>query len=350
MLLSASAFVGPVAGGHPHYDRVARLYRDQWPELHAGTVERLRALPVKLESFHCGDCREFLGAIGDTPVISFPPFLAAAGYEAQFRNLGRIFDWDAPDYPPLDADGLEDFIHDVANRPRWIFGVPFRRDDLEPHLRGMTQTTRLGVPIYVYSSEPTDRVALRHAKMTPPRWPLLQPADELTGELTLVDVSSPELEHVRSMFLDKSIVTAAPRNCWGVLDAGRLLGVYATGVPAVSFMSMTSPLEPHAYLFTDLPVASTRYKRLSKLVLYAALSEESRVRFEEAYGRPIRSLTTSAFTDRPVSMKYRGLFSMMKRVDLPAGSGHAFRLDYWAPFGGWSLREGMAEWTRRHAG
>jgi hypothetical protein len=113
------------------------------------------------------------------------------------------------------------------------------------------------------------------------------------------------------------------------------------------------------YLLSDFPVAPTDYPRLSKLVLYAALSQESKLLAERIARHRVRSLYTTAFSNKPVSMKYRGLFALANRKENPHWSASAatdpgayyqqrYQINYEAPMGQWTLAEGLALWKAKH--
>lgn len=114
------------------------------------------------------------------------------------------------------------------------------------------------------------------------------------------------------------------------------------------------------YLLSDFPVTPTKYKRLAKLVLYAALSKESKLLAERLVNKRIRSLVTTAFTKKPVSMKYRGLFDVLNKKRLPGVEegetdmskiyyNDGWQLNYGAPMGQWTLQEGLALWKKSHS-
>ena len=90
------------------------------------------------------------------------------------------------------------------------------------------------------------------------------------------------------------------------------------------------------YMMTDLAVTAP-IPRLSKLVLAAALSTEIQTLLEQRYCRRVETIGTTAFTDKSVSMKYRGLFDLRSRKE--------GQLNYLARAGRWSLEEALAWWT-----
>ena len=57
----------------------------------------------------------------------------------------------------------------------------------------------------------------------------------------------------------------------------------------------------------------TRYWRLAKLLLLVIQTKEIRRMMEEKLLEELPTCTTMVFTDKPVSMKYRGLFKLARR-------------------------------------
>ncbi|USK77740.1 hypothetical protein LIT31_26200 (plasmid) [Peribacillus frigoritolerans] len=92
---------------------------------------------------------------------------------------------------------------------------------------------------------------------------------------------------------------------------------------------------------SDFVIRPVKYKRLSKLILACVLSKEVKMLLEQALNGRIKALSTTAFTDKPVSMKYRGLFEVHSRKE--------GRVNYTAPAGKWSLQEGYKWWWNKHS-
>jgi hypothetical protein len=83
----------------------------------------------------------------------------------------------------------------------------------------------------------------------------------------------------------------------------------------------------------------------------AAVSAESQLLMERRVSQRWRSLVTTAFSQHPVSMKYRGVLDLLLRsaatgADLPGGTGH--KLTYGGPLGRWSLAAALASWHTTH--
>ncbi|MFX8106652.1 hypothetical protein ABTK92_20370, partial [Acinetobacter baumannii] len=65
------------------------------------------------------------------------------------------------------------------------------------------------------------------------------------------------------------------------------------------------------YLLSDFAIA--REKRLAKLIAMLATGRESTERYDRRRVRRTKVIVTTAFTDRPISMKYRGIFELLSR-------------------------------------
>jgi hypothetical protein len=75
----------------PYHRRMVAAYRDQFPRMHADTVQKLEAVTLRLASFYPGDVRDYLRETPtDAPCVIFPPFWAG-GYETMFRGIETHF-------------------------------------------------------------------------------------------------------------------------------------------------------------------------------------------------------------------------------------------------------------------
>jgi hypothetical protein len=94
------------------------------------------------------------------------------------------------------------------------------------------------------------------------------------------------------------------------------------------------------YLICDFSVS--RDRRLSKLVAMLATGEEPVNAWQRQKLVRIRGFSTTAFTDKPVSMKYRGIYELAGRKpgflnyrsEVRRVSSQAIYTDWWRRFGG----------------
>lgn len=145
----------------------------------------------------------------------------------------------------------------------------------------------------------------------------------------------------------------------GVTVDNKLIGVYAFSA-ASTVVDMSKYVDtPNIYLLSNFPIALVKYKRLAKSVLYAALSKESKEIAEKICGKQTFTLTTTVFTKKPVSMKYRGLFRLLNKKQLERTSanemdmskiyyGNGYMLNYGAELGQCALAEELAMWKSKY--
>jgi len=323
-----------VSGPNAYGRRMAAEYRRRWGELHAATVERVtKALTgVEVAGFFAGDCREFLSAADTGGVcISFPPTYRG-GYERLYRKLDAIFDWPRPRYEVFGPEDFEAFGRQVRGFRHWMVSSDAEQPALADHHVATVQTTLRAKPVFMYADAAPPRVAGARQKLGPNPWP--PRTGRVIEPVEIVPIDCKTMNTVRSQYLSAHIaVCDAPRN-YAVLSGGRLIGAFSFALPR-------GPLPCDLYLLSDFAVRPTPHRRLSKLILACVVSREVQADLEQWRCGRVRVIGTTAFTDRPVSMKYRGLFDVHSRSE--------GKVNYTGPAGRWSLKEGYQWWKDRHS-
>ncbi len=332
----------------PYHQRMYEGMRLQWEELHQVTVERLRAHPLRLAGYHCGDAVDWMDTVpADHAVLSFPPFWAK-GYANLYKVLEAAFEWDAPDFPPMDDERRDLYLERLTDREYWLFGAMDKLDDYTPYLRGMASTTAHGIPIYVYANHVSPRVVVPVQKTEPVLTPRLMPGEPIGDDIRLAALTAGQFNALRSQYLNALISPAGAQLALAVLVDEKIVGVFAL----TSSNSMAGFPDPsYVYMMTDFAVAPTDYPRLSKLVLMAVLSKEAQRLAERSVNKRVRAVYTTAFSNNAVSMKYRGIFKLYSRSenkgDSPAPT--RYKLNYRGEAGQWTLAEALALWKKKHA-
>jgi len=328
-----------------YWSRTIEGYKMQWERLHVETVEKLSRVVMDLESFHAGDAVDWVKDLpSDYAVISYPPFYKG-GYEVMFGKLDAFFKWDEPIYPIMDNDIRMGYIDSIADRENWVFGIDFEHEGYSEYFCGYTQPSNRSVPIYVYSSagKVVNQIALPEQGLEDVKVTKFVKGDEMGDKLTLYPLTAKQFNALRSQYLDGKIAPASVGLPLAVLCDGKLIGAFAYSMSS-SFGDAST-----VYLLSDFAVSFTDYARLSKLVLYAALSSEGKMLAERMSNRRIRNAFTTAFSQNPVSMKYRGLFKLYSRKETPDDPQYTYMLNYISQMGRWTLDEGLKEWKRKHA-
>jgi hypothetical protein len=178
-------------------------------------------------------------------------------------------------------------------------------------------------------------------KVTHCKLPIL--SGEVGEKASIVQLSQGEFNELRSVYLNPLIPPGLSEAAFGLLVDGQLVGAWALANASNRMMAENAPWTiPSVYLQADFAVTST-VPKLSALVLRAALSKESKLLAERFEHRRVRWAKTTAFTDKPVSMKYRGLFKLVSRKEDPPGH---FALNYAAEMGEWTLQEALDAWRK----
>jgi len=342
-----------------YYAKMINAYKSQWDDLFDKTVTKIRGISPFLKSFYSGDVCEMVGAVPeDAGFICYPPFYSG-DYEKMFATLESIIDWTPPSYEMIDKEKIFDMFRKLTQRDFFMFGTNDELPEFREHLCGMAQTTNRGVPLYVYAKSQKSRIILPNQNVSSLMVERLGENEDVGDNIKLIHLKSENFHALRSQYMNPHIKPGQESAAYGVMVDDKLIGVFA-------FSTSPSPANwsghidtPTMYLLSDFPVAPSKYKRLSKLVLYAALSKESKLLAERLANKRMRSLITTAFSKNPVSMKYRGLFKLMNKKELPGVSegetdmtkiyySSGWQLNYGATLGQWTLQEGLELWKKKH--
>jgi hypothetical protein len=328
----------------PYYARIRTEYEKKWPILHAKTTEKLEGLPFRLQGFDTQDVYDWVDGLGKNhSIVSYPPFYGSGAYEKMFSkrfSLEKVFDWDKPEYQSLEGDRLLGYLEKVTKFKSWMFGTNLLLEEFASYRRGACQTTSRGAAINVYSSGGPVRIVVPAQDVKPLLVPRLGKEKIEKGRLSIIVLTKPQFSEIRSMYLNEKIKPAKASFTFGVLVNGKLIGCFALDYPNPTFGDFNS-----AYLLSDFAISGTGYPKLSKLVLYAILSKEMKLVMERCLRRRINLTVTSAFTKNPISMKYRGLFTLDSRKQEESGG---WVVNYSSQVGRWTLREGLSLWKTKY--
>jgi hypothetical protein len=335
---------------NPYQLAVLAHYRQRWESLLETTRNKLRAFREQTGrlSFLAMDGFEVLDASPQSStILAFPPTYKR-GYENLEKLLTAAVDWDRPVYREMTDQSL-DLYRRIAGFDGWfvvlekdlpevrsILGQPVA---VLPRGRGKTTT--------VLARQAPRKVVLRHAIKSANIGPVWSAA-RLVSEgrtLSLGLLSSRQTIRFNELFLSSRIDYFEG----GVaLSLAFLLDGQAIGKADFCRSSQQWKLPgPGAmvYLMSDLAVPSLE-PRLAKLVLLALLSREVRELVNRRLLDDFRWVGTTAFAQKPVSMKYRGVFKLHSRKDRKEGG---FALNYLAPFCEDGLMEALRNWRKKYA-
>jgi hypothetical protein len=309
-------------------------YLNNFEGFHQATIAKLRERKkeIRLEAYTSKDIFDLLDEIPqDAVAVAFLPTYAG-GYERMFKRLEEIFDWDRPSYGLIDAERKAAILEKMKVRDylylddRVVESLP---------LVAVVRKARMK-PVYVYSNmEALRRGVLkqqRHAEFVP--FTRLSDEDVITksSRLTLVPTTNRVVNYYRDVYLSKGV---------GIPADGEVPLVAAVDGRVFGFL-IYSRMQGggDVYLLADFVINSERYKRLAKLLLLVTQAQEVRRLLEEKFLLEISKCRTMVFTDKPVSMKYRGLYKLARR--------DPGKLVYETEMGILNLKEVIPLWLKKY--
>lgn len=306
VMLNASQYAGCKTAYHK---RIFEAYKEDFGKCWEKACEKLkkRKEMLKVNEYQAKDVAVFVEECTENDVfLSFMPTYAG-GYERLYKFIDYVFLWkDRPSYEMMTLDGKNALLGKIAGRMDYVHIDDVRHDELNPvaAIEGGH-----GRPVYIHTNmigAKTDVYSRDKTKRRKPNIPLLAVNQELSERpvLSLVKLASEEFAWVRDQFLKKSIIPAEPSWKFGVCLDRILVGliVFSRGKDGQSY-----------YMTCDLALPSARYNRLSKLVITVANSKEMLRVLRQQTGQFWDTFSTTAFTDKPVSMKYRGILDLLGR-------------------------------------
>ncbi len=335
-LIATLLLVGEIlkAGNNKHANRLRDEYRRRWEQVHEASRKRIEVAlqGLKIAGYMAGDCRDFLTAADQAATcVTFPPTYKG-GYEQLFKKLEAVFAWPKPSYRLFDPEDFELFCDQVRSFRRWMISSDVEHEKFRENLVAKVQTGLYSKPVFVYcgGASGVHRVAMARQQIG--RNVLAPHTGEVKAVPRFVRLDRKVFNAIRSQYLARGIMPAPPQRCYAVVSEGKLIG-------CLGFSGPSAGVPWDVYMMSDFAVRPTPHKRLSKLILAVAVSVEMQHALEEWLCQRVRKLGTTAFTDKPVSMKYRGVFDLHSRK--PG------QLNYMADMGQWTLAGGFEWWNSR---
>lgn len=353
-------------GDNEYYKMMLEENIKQFPTMHQKTVEKISKNELHIKDYFNGDGMQFVQeAPDDCGFVCFPPFRKAGkAFVKDFAKLEKLFLFTPPEYEFFDEERLKSYFREIMKKKEWCFATDIRLVDEEflPYLKGMSKTTNRGIPIYIYASHGKSQIVTPFQSTVQMNIHRFAQGMEIGEKIKLNILSNDAFQTLRSQYMNINIRPGSATLAIGVTIDDYLIGVYAfSASPTLS--NWDKHIEtPTMYLLSDFPVEPVDYKHLAKLVLYAALSKESKQLAERITKRRVASLVTTAFSKNPESMKYRGLFKVLNRKhndslekadwakDIDPSNAYylqPYEINYGAPMGQWTLEEGFAMWKKK---
>lgn len=333
--------------------RVLRQYRQNWPTLMEKTIAKLEAYKAHMAQgsgfrYAARDAVAFLDdADKENAVLIFPPTYGSKGYVNMEKHFSAAFDWQPPSFTEISFDDAP-IYEKITSFRQWLIvmdrpfpehiaelvGEPvavFRKNERQVH--------------HVYARQASSRVVVRSFMKSMPVGAVFPSDKRVTGEeeVGIAQLKTPQATRLTELFMSCRVDYCQLNGIsLGFCLDGKLIG--KADFQNVKFDWKMPGEGRQIYQLSDLAVPSAE-PRLSKLVLLLVQSHEVKKLVDGYFKDDFRWTCTTAFCKGAVSMKYRGVYKLHKR--LPGENGMN-RLNYFAPLGQWSMREAYEIWLKKY--
>lgn len=301
--LQFSSYNGKTDYGRRHIEQIRKDFVPMVTAARAKVEERFAGLSV--DGFFGGDFREHAAACADLDgvVLAFPPTYKG-GYERMYRRLAENTEWAEPSYGIWDPNEIGDWLADLrSSNTRHCVFVDHALDGIKPSACFQRPRSK---PIYLYAHGGS-RSSYRRVepKSAPFRY---APVDPWTlseqSTVTIGRVGHEQFNFLRNRYLAKGIQFTDGLYNYVVLIDGKVAGGF-------SYTRDKSGSRDTLYLLSDFSIR--RDRKLAKLIAMLATSRQCVADAELTMMLRFTYVFTTVFTDRPVSMKYRGIFDLYQR-------------------------------------
>lgn len=336
--------------------RVIANYRHDWPKLMEKTLAKLEAYKAHLgqgEGFDymAQDASEFLNAHDhENAVFIAPPTFGSNDYVKQERMLAASADWTPPPYTEISFKDTAIYEQITAFR-EWMIIMERPLPEIEKLLGDPVAVVHKGRKsiTYAYAGHSRKTIVTRSYLVSRSPGPIFPFDKKLTGNEKpgIMLLNHEQTVRLNELFMSArvdyylaglvlSVAFCLDRQIIGKADFKLGKGNAEWALPEPG---------PQIYQQSDLAVPSDAEPRLSKLVLMLIQSHEVKMLLAKKIPEDWRFAITTAFSQHPVSMKYRGIYKLHKRLE---GEGHEkFRLNYYGELGKWSMAEAYSEWLKK---
>ncbi|EDU6784108.1 hypothetical protein CJG67_003926 [Salmonella enterica subsp. enterica serovar Gaminara] len=330
LAITLARFKGNNQYSRAHFDHILRNLADYH------RIEREKLLNYTdgftIDGFHAGDFHDQIKAAreNDGTVIMFAPTYKG-GYENIYKFVNSSVTWEAPSYGIWDPENTEELIQRLLEENQNFAIVSDRRmESVEPRIMFAGNNK----PIYMYANDARSSLRQEPKKSQPFRYLLVDTgAITETSKVEIALLNAQQLNFLKNIYLAKGINHKAGMMNFAVLVDGMLAGAF------IFSMAQYGDKIHNLYMLSDF--STSRQRKLSKLIPMLATSRSVINHVNRKYLIDIQSVNTTAFTKKPVSMKYRGIYQLAKR-------GEGF-LNYSSRVREQSPQEIFQEWYRKYA-
>jgi len=293
-----------------HRDAVAnqQMYFDKI----LGKLNKFKeTLPDNFKFYGTDACELIDNDLQKNDLIFYDPPVLLGDYEKMFKHLEDQLIYTEPEYTEMN-DEVKDNQLTTLSKDHIVY---YRRNDIGNTPKGYTEVLRYRYKnrgyYAVYTNKPQERFvgSFKPLREEVRNYPIINEKDIINrkSKIEFVPVSGNIANHYRLMWVKKAEMTDSGYSYLMLCDK-KIIGL----VTLQSGLKFSSDFAP---IFSDPAAPTSRYKRLSKLILWLICTEQFLKQFNDVTMWEHLGFTTRVFTNAPVSMKYRGKFKLNKREE-----------------------------------
>ena len=268
-------------------------------------IENARKLvsSLRVEDFYPGDFKEQLTRAKEQSggFISFAPTYRG-GYEKIYTIINKNIEWEAPQYDIWDPKKTPELIDKC-----YELGIPFAilTDKLFTGYKPSFVFSGSGHTVYIYGQEKSS-LRCKTAKIQPFRYTPINPNKiSQYSKVDIVQVDNNKIAFLKTIYLSKNIKFAS-----GDINFLVFIDNMLTGGITISKTQYGDKYR-EIYILSDFTICHE--KKLAKLIAMIATSRGLINILNRKWLIDIEKIFTTAFTNKPVSMKYRGIFKIYNK-------------------------------------
>ncbi|OOF40953.1 hypothetical protein BKK47_02685 [Rodentibacter mrazii] len=308
-LLAYALLISKYKGDNEYCNARREFLHRELENIIASNKERAKRYleQIQINSFFMGDFVQHIENAkqqGNGVMVFAPTY--KGGYERIYKIINENVDWeDEPSYEIYDPKHTHDLIYQLRDdKMDFCFFSDQRYEDVEPTMMYEGNNK----PIYIYSSEKKSSLRRDSKKFRPFKYDPINP--DLINEkskIKAVIATSEAMNFLKDIYLAKGI-----NHKNGMFNVLFYLDDMLIGGAIYSLPQFGDKIR-NIYMLSDFSLS--RKRKLSKLVAMLATSELVISHINKRYFIQIERIHTTAFTQAPVSMKYRGIFHLDARKD-----------------------------------
>lgn len=335
------------------HERVLKNTKEQFPELLEKTLVKLEKYHTEFDkgdgfSYYAMDAAEFLDVMDkESAVFIAPPTFGSRDYINQEKMLAVSLSWNAPKFQEISFKDVA-IYEKIMRFKNWMIIMERPLPEIEKLLGAPVAVVHKGRNSITYAYGNINKKVVTRAylnSVSPGR--IFPGSQKITGKekVSIRIIEKKQSIRMNELFMSSRVdyfladVALSLALCLDGMIIGKLDYNLTTHLWALPEQGL------QIYQRSDLAVPSVE-NRLAKLVLLLSQTKEVKSLIDEKLKDDFRFIVTTAFSKHPVSMKYRGIYDLHKRIEDKENAG--FRLNYYAKMGLYILDEAFELWWKKY--